>query len=155
MTSQHIVAEPVERCPGGGHRASQRVAPLQRNERARRLGQRQVARPVDSEPTRRSAGVDGVAGTRQARPQEARERIRQAAYDRNPGRDPELAGGLCGQSSKKLTGADLRRQPIDRHAGGPQGRSVRNGLTDRHRRPGHARQPQADPLPGGQVPAGR
>ncbi len=148
-------AIPVERPARRCHRRADAVPSGERSRRHEPSGDLDRAIPVDPEPSRRPARVVRVAGLEETRSDIARERVDHAARDRDPRTKTEGVGGSVGQLADDRAGTTARRQPVDRHPGPGDERDVRDDLVRDERRDSHARQPEREPLPRGQIPAGR
>ena len=115
-TTDDVVAEPVERPAGRGHRRPDAVAAGQRGRRHERPGHLDRLVPVHAEAAGRAARVVGVARLQQPGPEIAGEGVVGAARDGDPGPQPERIGGRRGEppghgAERRRSGAPVDAQP--------------------------------------------
>ncbi len=150
-----VVAVPVERPAGRGHRGPDAVPAGQRRRRDEPARDLDRPIPVDAEPAGRAARVVGVAGLEQAGAEVAREGVDGPADDRDPGRSPSASAAA---SVRSPTTAPVADRGGSRSTGTPARRDAAGSghdLVRDERRGGDPGQAEREPLPGRQVPAGR
>ena len=153
--AQDGLAEPVEGLAGGVHRSAQEPPARDRSGRPEDAGQLDRPVGVDREPAARPARVDCLARLEQARAEEAGMRVGHPRDDRDARLQSELHRRPDEERPEDRAGGLSWRDPLGGQPGPRHGGPVRMDLSGQGRLRGDPAQTEPDPLPAGQVPAGR